>query len=171
MSQVKTQHRRPQQLCGVIAAVMSLGLVSAVGPGSLNGPSQAHGFPLARAARAISLNASGHLHLTSKHGYTLNEQGSATGTVRGTIFVHLTIVSTKRVTAEVNIYPPGGSISGHASANYQRGGSFATFSGSMTVNRGSGSYAHAQGSGLSFSGTIQRSNDAVSVHVSGTVTE
>jgi len=171
MSPVKAQHRRPPQLRGVAAAALSIGLASAVGAGSLHGPAAAHAFPPARAARTISLNDSGHLHLTSKHGFTLNEQGSASGTVRGTIFVHLTIASTKRVTAEVNIYPPGGSITGHATANYRRGSAFATFSGSMSINHGSGSYARSQGSGLSFSGTIQRSNDAVSVHVSGTVTE
>ena len=33
--------------------------------------------------------------------------------------------------------------------------------------RGTGKYAHAHGSGLSFSGTIERSNDAVTVHVNG----
>jgi hypothetical protein len=33
--------------------------------------------PSARTARTISLNETGHLHLTSKHNFTLNEQGSA----------------------------------------------------------------------------------------------
>jgi hypothetical protein len=39
----------------------------------------------------------------------------------------------------------------------------------MSINRGSGSYAHAHGSGLSFSGTIQRLSGAVSVHLSGSM--
>ena len=109
----------------------------------------------------------GRLHMTSKHGFTLNEQGSASGTITGTIYVHLTVVSTNRVTAEVSIYPSGGSISGDGTANYLRGSTTADFSGSMSISRGTGSYDHAHGSGLSFSGTIQRSNDAVTVHVSG----
>jgi hypothetical protein len=37
----------------------------------------------------------------------------------------------------------------------------------MSITRGSGRYSHAHGSGLSFTGTIQRSNDAVTVHVNG----
>jgi hypothetical protein len=41
----------------------------------------------------------------------------------------------------------------------------------MSISRGTGTYAQAHGSGLSFSGTIQRSNDAVTVHVSGRVSD
>ena len=121
----------------------------------------------ARDAKAISLNESGNLHLTSKQGFTLNEQGAASGTVKGTIYVHLSIVSSSRVTAELNIYPNGGSITAHGSASYRKEHSLARFSGSMSIERGSGTYAHAKGSGLSFSGTIQRTNDAITVHVEG----
>jgi hypothetical protein len=122
---------------------------------------------VASGARVFSLNENGNLHLTSKHGFTLNEQGLASGTVRGTIYVHLSIVSSSRVTAELNIYPSGGSITAHGSASYHREHSSARFSGSMSIERGTGSYAHARGSGLSFSGAIQRSNDAVTVHLAG----
>jgi len=118
----------------------------------------------------VSLNETGHLHLTSKHNFTLNEQGSASGTVTGTIYVHLTAVSSSRVTAEVNIYADGGSISGSGEAHYRRGATAASFSGSISIGHGTGSYAGAHGSGLSFSGTIAESkNDAIVVHVSGRV--
>jgi hypothetical protein len=118
-------------------------------------------------ARTFSLNDTGHLHLTSHHGFTLNEQGSASGTISGTIYIHLHVVSTNHVSAEVNIYPSGGSLSGHASASYHPSGAVASFNGTMTIARGTGRYAHAHGSGLSFTGTIGRSNDAVTVHVNG----
>jgi hypothetical protein len=121
----------------------------------------------ARAARTFSLSESGHLHLTSKHKFTLNEQGYASGTISGTIYIHLNIVSVNHVTAEVNIYPNGGSLTGYASASYHPSGGVATFNGTMYIARGTGRYSHAHGSGLSFSGTVQRSNDAVSVHVNG----
>jgi hypothetical protein len=121
----------------------------------------------ARSARTFSLNDTGHLHLTSHHGFTLNEKGSASGTITGTIYLHLTIVSTNRVTAEVNIYPSGGSLTGHAIASYRPAGAVATFAGTMSIVRGTGRYSHAKGSGLSFTGTVQRSNDAVTVHVNG----
>jgi hypothetical protein len=127
--------------------------------------------PPVLAARAIPLNESAQLHLTSRHGFTLDEQGSASGSVAGTIYVHLKIVSTSRVVAEVNLYPRGGSITGLASASYHRGSSSADFAGTMSIARGTGSYAHARGSGLSFSGTIRRSDEAIAVRVRGTVTE
>lgn len=166
------QDARPAKLRGILTAgVLSLGaLIAALGAGAslaagTAGPLSAH------AARTFSLNETGNLHLTSKHGFTLNEQGSASGTVSGTIYVHLSIVSTSRVTAEVNIYPSGGSIIGEGTASYVRGSKTANFSGSMMIARGSGSYAHAHGSNLSFSGTIQRSNDAVTVYVRGSVSD
>lgn len=127
--------------------------------------------PAAHAAKALSLNESGQLHLTSRHGFTLNERGSAAGTIAGTISVRLTIVSTSSVTAEVTISRSDGSITGYATAGYRKGNTMAGFSGSMSVSRGSGRYSGAHGSGLSFSGTIQRSNYAVGVHVSGRLSD
>jgi hypothetical protein len=123
--------------------------------------------PAAHTARTTYIDERGQLRLVSKHGFTLDERGTATGTIRGSIGVQLKIVSSSRVTAEVTIYPNGGSISGDATASYRKGETVASFSGSLTVNRGTGSYGRAQGSGLSFSGTIARSNDAIAVHVSG----
>jgi hypothetical protein len=125
----------------------------------------------ARAARTISIGESGHLVLTSRHGFTLNEAGSATGTIRGTIYIHLHLVSTNHVTAEVNIYPRGGSISGSASASYRVNGATASFAGTLNVDRGSGSYSRAHGSGLSFSGIVRRSDDAVTVRLSGRISD
>jgi hypothetical protein len=120
-------------------------------------------------AASVTLSDTAHLHLTSKHGFTLNEQGSASGTVAGTIYIHLHIVSTNHVTAEVNIYPKGGSLTGYASASYRPSGAVASFNGTMSIARGTGRYSHARGSGLSFTGTVQRTNDAVGVHVSGRI--
>jgi hypothetical protein len=126
----------------------------------------------ARAARTVALNETGRLHLTSKHNFTLNEKGSATGTATGTIYVHLTAVSTSRVTADINIYPRGGSISGHGVGSFRRSGTTAEFSGTMSIDRGTGSFARVHGTGLSFSGTIAESHgDAIAVRVSGRVSD
>lgn len=121
-------------------------------------------------ARTISLNETGSLHRTSHHGITINEVGAATGTIRGTIYIHLKVTSTNHVSAEINIYPSNGSITGYASTGYRTQGGTASFSGTMSVNRGTGAYNHAHGSGLRFSGTINRSNDAVKVRLSGSMT-
>jgi hypothetical protein len=121
----------------------------------------------AHIARTLSLSETGRLRLTSHHSFTLNEKGSASGTISGTIYIHLNVVSTNHVTAEVNIYPSSGSLTGHASASYHPAGGVASFNGTMAIVRGTGRYRHAHGSGLSFTGTIRRSDDAVTVRVNG----
>ncbi len=129
------------------------------------------GAPRARSAATVSLHESGNLRLTSKHGFTLDEQGSASGTFNGTIRVRLTIISSSHVRAEVSISRSGGSISGEATASYRKDGASASFSGSMSISGGTGSYSHAHGSGLSFDGTIQNSNDAIAVRLSGPISD
>jgi hypothetical protein len=147
----------------MMAASVLVGVVGfGVGSSSAAGTS-------AVAARTISLNESGQLHRTGHSGLKLNEQGSASGTIKGTIYIHLDVVSPSRVTAEVSIYPSGGSLTGSGSANYRVNGGTASFTGTMAIERGTGTYAHAHGSGLSFSGTIQRLSGAVTVHVSGKI--
>ncbi|MGH2853611.1 MAG: hypothetical protein ACRDLF_05400, partial [Solirubrobacteraceae bacterium] len=122
-------------------------------------------------ARTISLKEAGRLHATYKHEFTLYEQGSASGTFTGTLYVHMTLVSTSRATAQIKIARSGGSISGYATATYRRSGGAADFSGTLTVTGGSGSYTHVHGSGLSFSGTIQQSTDAITVQMSGRLSD
>lgn len=128
--------------------------------------------PVARLARTISLNETAHLHPTGRPTIThINEEGQASGTIRGTIYIHLRLSSNHGgVSAEVNIYPHGGSLSGYGSASYRvesTNAAYAVFSGKLAITRGTGSYAHASASGLRFTGSIQRRTDAVAVQLSG----
>jgi hypothetical protein len=148
-----------------MATLVAIGLaVAAV----TAGPSSAR---QAGAAATRFIHETGRLHRTSSHGFLVNEQGSASGTIDGTIYIHLHVVATNRVTAEVNIYPRSGSLSGYAEADYRVQGATATFSGSLSIRRGTGTYAHAHGSGLSFTGTIQRSDDATTVSLRGSISD
>jgi hypothetical protein len=160
--------RRAYGALMLVATLAAAALVVAVSAGAA--PSRT-GTASAHEASTISLNETGRLHLISKHGFTLNEQGAASGTIGGTITVHLKIVSTSRVTAEVTIAPKGGSISGSGTASYHKGENGASFAGGLSISRRSGSYANARGLGLKFSGTIARSNDAITVHVNGRLTD
>ncbi len=150
----------------ISSAALALGAVATVavfGTGAAGASS-----PHATAARSLTLNDSASLHLQNKHGVELKEAGTAKGTLGGTLYLQLKVTSTRSVSAGVQVYPTkGGSISGTAKASYRVEGSTATFSGTLAVTKGSGTYSKAKASALSFSGTIQRSNDAVTVHVSG----
>jgi hypothetical protein len=150
----------------ISSAALALGAVAtavAFGSGAAGAAA-----PHAKAARSFNLNDSANLHLQNKHGLVLKEAGNAKGSLGGTLYLQLNVTSTRSVTAQIQVYPNGGgSIKGNASANYTVQGATAAFSGSMNVTGGSGRYSKAHGSGLKFSGTIKRSNDAVTVHVSG----
>jgi hypothetical protein len=138
-----------------------------LGAGAAGATAGSQRSPVAKLARTVSLSESGHLRLTSKKGFTLNERGSASGTISGSIYIHLHLVSDSRVTAEVNIYPHSGSLSGSGSASYHVVGGYAAFSGTLSITRGTGRYARARASGLRFTGTIQRRDDSVAVRLSG----
>jgi hypothetical protein len=149
----------------ISSAALALGAVATAvifGTGAAGAAS-----PHATAARSLNLNDSAKLHLSNHKGVVLKEQGTAKGTLGGPLYLQLKVTSTRSVSAQIQVYPKGGSISGNAKASYHVAGSFATFSGTMSVTKGSGTYSKAKASALSFSGTIQRSNDAVTVHVSG----
>jgi hypothetical protein len=146
------------------SAALALG---ALATAAVFGTGAAAASPHAKAARTINLNDSAKLHLQNKHGLVLKEAGNAKGSLGGLLYLQLNVTSTRSVTAQVQVYPKGGSISGNAKASYHVKGSVATFSGTMSVTKGSGTYSKAKASALSFSGTIQRSNDAVTVRVSG----
>ena len=156
-------------MTGVIPIGCACAMLAGSVTSSVVGIAVARPGPGGHSARAVSLNESGSLHLTSKRGFTLNETGSATGTIRGAIYIHLHLVSNSRVTSEVNIYPSGGSLSGSGSASYQVNGGYASFAGSLSITRGTGSYGHAHAANLRFTGTIQRRNDSVAVRLSGTL--
>lgn len=127
---------------------------------------------IAGQGHTLSLHETGRLRLVSRHDFTLHEQGAASGTIAGTIYVTLTAVSSSRVTAQVKISTRSGSIAGTGSGGYRRAGKSASFSGSLSIGDGSGGYSHVHGSGLRFSGTIDESaNDAITVRVEGTVSE
>ena len=162
------QSRRPRTPARsrISTAVLALGALStAVVLGT--GPAGA-ASPHARAARSLNLNDSAKLHLQNKHGIELKEGGNAKGTLGGPLYLQLKVTSTRSVSAKVQVYPSGGgSISGNAKASYRVAGSTATFSGTLAITKGSGAYSKAKASALSFSGTIRRSDDAVTVRVSG----
>ena len=156
-----------QPLAPGAVAVVGAMAASALTAMALFGAPTAGAAAIAHPARTTSLSETAHLRLTSKHEFTLNEQGATSGTIAGTIYIHLHINNRGGVTAEVNIYTHGGSLSGSGSASYQVRGADAAFSGRLSITRGTGSYASAHASNLRFTGDIARRTDAVTVQLSG----
>lgn len=144
-------------------AIFALALAAAVGTGAAGAAG-----PSAKAAATLNLSDNANLSLNNHKGVELKESGTAHGNLPGKIYIQLKVASQKSVTAKIQVYPSGGSVSASASANYRVvTSSSASFSGTLTITGGSGRYSKAKGSRLSFSGAIHRPSDSVSVHVGG----
>lgn len=158
----RSRRRARLQISSAALAATAIAAAAALAPASAGARSvDAH------AASALSIKESAKLRLDNKKGLVLNEHGYAKGTLSGELYLQLKVTSTRTVSATAQVYPKGGLLRATASGRYSAEGSRASFSGRLNITGGSGRYAKAHGSGLSFSGTIQRSNDAVTVYVSG----
>jgi hypothetical protein len=125
--------------------------------------------PLARAAREVNLQETGHLRAVGEPGTTVIERGSATGTFDCSITVHLAIVSANKVTATFTVKPQGGSVTGKGSAQFAQKGADGYFGGTIAITGGTGAYAHASGANIGISGVISRETFTLTVHVHGMV--
>jgi hypothetical protein len=116
--------------------------------------------------RALSVNDTGHLHLLKAFGSTLLEEGAAAGTLPGLAKVRLLVGST--VIASFTIQTKYGTIYGSGRAALHSSGRYASFGGSLSVSHGTGSYAHAHGSGKLY-GAIDRRTSSLTVQTVGTL--
>jgi hypothetical protein len=125
--------------------------------------------PAGRAHAADVLNATdtAHLHYVSSSGSLLFDEGKATGTLPGSMRVHLDLGTT--FTGTFTIYASGGSIEGHGSATPHGSGTYESFAGTITVTGGTGRYAHAHGRGGLY-GTFDRDNYALVIKTTGSLT-
>lgn len=96
-----------------------------------------------RVARTVSATDSGRLRFLRNSGSFLIEEGTATGTLPGTMKARCEIGA--RVRASFTIYTRYGSIRGSGTAVPRTAGIYETFAGSLTATGGTGRYAHAHG--------------------------
>lgn len=151
------------------ACALAVGASAALAaPATHDGAHAARHHTAHAAAQVVNLKESGSLKRVGKpRGLNLYEKGAARGTINGTIYIQLNVKSTRSVTAKVSVYPHGGSVTGYGSASYSVHGAYARFVGTLSITKGTGSWKGAHGRNLKFSGTIKRSNDAVTVSLSG----
>jgi hypothetical protein len=152
-----------------LAAAQALAQAPSLGLRTITMHLNRSGDPVARAAREINLQETGHLHAVGEPGTTIIERGNATGTFNSSIAVRLTIVSANKVTATFTVRPRGGSITGRGSARFAQKGANGYFGGTIAITGGTGSYAHASGTSIGISGVISRETFVLTVHVHGKI--
>lgn len=118
----------------------------------------------ARAARTLQATDVAHLHYTHSSGSQLSEEGSATGTLPGTMRASVQIGPTTSGT--FTIYSRYGTIRGHGSATMHGSGTYESFAGTLVAEGGSGRYAHAHGRAGLY-GVFDRRTYALTVQTTG----
>ena len=147
--------RSPIRLCCLSIAAVAL-LLSSVS---------------AAQARTITVSSSGTLRFTKTRGTLIEAAGSISGTLAGSLSVHISFNSNSRMAATFSGSLHGGQLSGRASGEYYPSGSTTIYEGSATVSSGSGSYAHARAVGVHVSGSVSRSRRIVTIRLSGHLDE
>jgi hypothetical protein len=120
----------------------------------------------AHAARALRATDTAHLHYISASGSLLFEEGRASGTLPGSMRVHLNVGAI--LSGSFTIYTRGGSIRGHGEATPHGSGVYESFAGSLVVTGGTGRYTRAHGRAGLY-GTFDRSTYALTVQTTGTL--
>jgi hypothetical protein len=147
-------------LAGATCAALLGGATALAGAGG-----REHTGALARAAGTLNVRDESHMHLVRESGSLLLEEGTATGTLPGTVKVRFDVGAT--VSASFTIYSrSGGSITGHGMGALHSTGTYATFGGSLAVTGGTGRFRHAHGSGGLY-GAINRRTYALTVQTIG----
>jgi hypothetical protein len=118
----------------------------------------------AGAARVLSVDDTGDLHLLKAFGSVLLEEGHAGGTLPGLANVRMTVGPT--VTASFAIRAHYGTIYGSGRAVLHSSGRYSSFAGTLSVSHGTGSYAGAHGDGRLY-GVIDRRTSALTVQTLG----
>jgi hypothetical protein len=157
--------RRPVAVVVVIATVGLAWAGVSPAAGGVAARTVGRSDPSAHAAAVLNATDTAYLHMVGESGSLIAEEGTASGQLPGTVRARFNIGAT--ITAYYTIYPRGGgSISGHGSATLHSSGAYASFGGTMSVNHGTGRFAHAHGTGGLY-GVINRRTYALTVQTTG----
>jgi hypothetical protein len=123
--------------------------------------------PIAHTTRVLRATDTAQLrYIPPAHGPVLYEEGTAHGTIPGTMRVHITLGGT--VNATFTIYTSGGSVSGHGTATPHGSGIYESFGGTLVATSGTGRYLHAHGHAGLY-GTFDRRTYALVVQTTGSL--
>jgi uncharacterized membrane protein len=106
------------------------------------------------------------LHYVGAVGEEVYETGGASGTLPGSMRVHMIFAST--FSGSFAIYTRGGRIDGHGKATPHGEGVYESFAGTLVVTGGTGRYRRAHGTAHLY-GTFNRENYALTIQTAGTL--
>lgn len=120
----------------------------------------------ALAARTLDATDTASLHYVRNSGSLLIEEGTAQGTLPGSMHARCNVGAA--FTATFTFYLKGGSITGQGTASPHDSGIYASFAGTLTVTSGTGRYSHARGHAGLY-GTFDRRTLAIKLKTTGSL--
>jgi hypothetical protein len=160
--------RKRQLVLWAVSLAVLLGLLPDEWPPAM-AQGEKHNLPrLSFSSQVHKLKASdtAHLHYVSASGSLLYEEGQASGTLPGTMRVHLDVGAVFR--GSFTIRTRAGTITGRGVATPHGSGAYESFAGSLVITGGSGRYAQAHGRAGLY-GTFSRSDYRLLVQTTGTL--
>lgn len=157
----------PTKRLGLAVALLLVAVGAAAPAVFASGRSSRHSP--ATVARTISLNESATLKIVHQEYHKVEARGRTTGTFNAPMTLHYSIQSGERSSSSFISYPSGGRIYGGALSTYRVSGANSYFTGTVTINGGSGTYKHAYGTHIHITGTLERWRLELSIHITGTM--
>jgi hypothetical protein len=117
-----------------------------------------------RAARTLNATDTARLHYVRSSGSVLFEEGTASGTLPGSMRARCNIGAS--FTASFTLYTRGGTITGHGTATPHGSGTYESFAGTLTATGGTGRYVHAHGRAGLY-GVFNRRTYALTIQTTG----
>jgi len=147
----------------VVVTLMALTFVGVnMGPmsqGTVASARSTRNAPIAVATKVMSLSLTTTLRLVGRPGHVDYAKGNVTGNFAGTTSVRFVAIGSTGGEATFTIYPTsGGSLIGRSVTHGHVVGPTAYFSGTASITGGTGRWAHAHGTGLGYSGSLDRQN-------------
>jgi hypothetical protein len=158
-----------KRVAGLCMGLVVSFLLVAVGVAApvVYGSGQSKRHSPAVAARTISINESATLKIVHQEYHKVEARGRASGTFNGPMTLHYSIDSGERSSSSFISYPSGGRMYGGAESTYRVSGANSYFTGTVTINGGSGAYKNAYGTHIHITGTLERWRLLLSIHITG----
>lgn len=152
----------PKLLKGFAASALAGALIASVAATAL-----ASGG--AHTAGTVALRESATLRVTKSSPLNREAEGHASGTLAGKLNLRVKIENASRLSAAFTGSDGAGTLSGSGFAHYTISGSVIKFMGTVTISRGTGTYAHASGNGIRLEGDMNRSKGTIGLVIAGRV--
>jgi hypothetical protein len=147
-----------------LGAVIGIYLTAPAVTASTGAGNAKHG---AVASRVIGISEKAQLRLASAPGVTIKEQGSMTGTFKGTVIAYFTSYSINRGSLTLTGYIQGGVVTVQGETHNRVSGSTGYSEGTVRIIHGTGKFAHASSRTLQFHAIVNRKNFYISAEVQG----